>query len=260
MRAVWQPESVTRRMSEITSTALLWGFDAIELRSVGGPEDRVPHVSERLIRTSCMEADLAVAALDPEFFAGPAGDKATWMNELATLPEVIRLAGRLAGQFGIPGIILGSLEHEDEDDESATVAALERIFSEASRLAARQGLNLYVRTGSSRHASIVRDAMLSAEATALRPMPEIGIQGPSTEVIHIPDDTRDAAYVRLIYRGPQTVSTGDADGLREQFQGVVERLKDSGSVTDVCLEFERRPDPAAGLRVSTAFVSALNRV
>lgn len=263
MRAVWQPESVTRRMSEITSTALLWGFDALELRSVGGPEDRVPHVSERLIRTSCMEADLTVAALDPEFFTGPVEEKAAWMNELAMLPDVIRLARRL----GKPGIILGSLEHNDGDDRSEAAAALERIFGEASRLAGREGLVLHVRMGHARHAAIVRDAILSVGSDGFRPMSEIGITLSEDEAaespwtsgdIHIPDQVRDATYVRLIYRGSPTVSLGEADGLRDLFQDIAERLKEFGSATDVCLEFEHRPDPASGLRVSTAFVRAMS--
>lgn len=263
MRAVWQPETVTRRMNEISSTALLWGFDALELRSVGGPEDRVPHVSERLIRTSCLEADLEVAALDPEFFTGPTAEKANWMNELAVLPEVIRLAGRLR----CPGIILGSLEDGGEADESSVAAALERILGDAGRLARREGIALHIRTASDRRAQIVRDVVASTGHKAVSLLPEFGVElktdgdDPVVAVTGAdpPQQNPDTSYVRLIYDGPESISIDETEILQENLRQFIARLAASGFSSDVCLEFRHRPEPATGLRVSTAFVSAINQ-
>lgn len=253
-------------MSEITSTALLWGYDALELRSVGGPEDRIPHVSERLIRMSCLEADLQVAAVDPEFFAGSAAERATWMNELATLPEVIRLANRI----GCPGLIVGSLAddatadgghqgREEGDASAASREALERILAETGRLAGRAGLAVHVRAGSTDRLPFIASVIRSVGVDSVRPLPELVVD-PARAPSSIPAEAAQAGYVRLLYHGPREISLEHTDRLRDVFNAHLRGLADAGFDGDVCLEFEHRPEPATGLRVSTAFVSALSIV
>ena len=254
MRAVLQPESVSRRMQEIASTALLWGFDALELRSVGGAEDWIPYVSERAIVSACREAELDVAAVDPGYFAGSAEERAAWMNELAMLPEVARVCERI----GCSGILLGSLGSSGESGDRMS-DALERIVRDAERISGRTGIRFLMRTGTaySGLADVLR-AIDAVGATHVHPVLELAIAPMSTmpDVPDLPPDAGRAAYARVDYRGTDAVSPAAASDLASAFRTVAARLRATGFDSDVCLEFEKRPDSVSGLRVSTAFVSA----
>ncbi|NNF04329.1 MAG: hypothetical protein HKN17_07670 [Rhodothermales bacterium] len=255
-------------MSEISSTALLWGYDALELRSVGGPEDRVPHVSERLIRSSCLEADLHVAAVDPELFQGAEGERAAWMNELAVFPEVVRFAKRI----GCPAIVIGSLDdsgdgsgHDSGDGsgadngrDSGADDILSHVLKEAGRHARAAGLDLHVRAGSPDRLSRVAETVRTHGIPGVRPLPEIELHDAESEIV-LPPSAAEASYIRLLYHGPNSVSYDEAEDWRRAFGRAAERLAGQGFGGDVCLEFADRPDASSGLRVSTAFVSALSR-
>ena len=50
MTPIWLTDTVTGDLDRALHYTSLWGLEGVELRTVGGPEDRVPFVNEAKLR------------------------------------------------------------------------------------------------------------------------------------------------------------------------------------------------------------------
>lgn len=86
-------DTVADRLAGAVDFALLWGLDALALRTVGG--ERVPHVNEAAVGARLAESELDLALVDPGLFEAPAASRAGWMNEVAMFDETAAFCRRL---------------------------------------------------------------------------------------------------------------------------------------------------------------------
>lgn len=110
-------DSVTFDIDRAVHYALLWGLEGLELRAVGGPNDRVPFVNESKIRGRLLEGDLPVVAVHPPTFLGRIDDPAGRLNDLAQFEETLNFCRRL----NCPRVVVSSfrLDGSDQDDQNA---------------------------------------------------------------------------------------------------------------------------------------------
>ncbi len=135
MIPAWQTDSVTPDLDRALHYTLLWGLEAVELRSVGRHEERVPFVNEARLRRRLEENEMPVAAIDPGLFTGPVEDRSSWMNELSAFAETLDFCRRMACTRVIVSGFASSVEHQPAAGE-----ALRR----AGDLAGRVGICLIV--------------------------------------------------------------------------------------------------------------------
>lgn len=91
----WLPDTVTSAPDRMVERALLWGLEGLELRTVGGPDERVPYVNEARIRRLLTESELAATAVVPGLFEADVDDRASWLNDLALLDETLAFCRRI---------------------------------------------------------------------------------------------------------------------------------------------------------------------
>lgn len=118
-------DSVTFDIDRAVHYALLWGLEGLELRAVGGPNDRVPFVNESKIRGRLLEGDLPVVAVHPPTFLGRIDDPAGRLNDLAQFEETLEFCRRL----NCPRVVVSSfrLDGSDQgaDDANGTHSAID---------------------------------------------------------------------------------------------------------------------------------------
>lgn len=95
MRYTWLTDTVTPNLDRALHYTLLWGLDAVELRTLGSGQDRVPFVNEEKLRRRLLDHDLGVSAVVPGLFEGPLSDRVTWLNDVAAFPEVAQFCTRI---------------------------------------------------------------------------------------------------------------------------------------------------------------------
>ncbi len=129
-------DTVTNDLARAVELTLLWGLQGLELRTVGGPDNRIPHVNEAAIDERLWEAELPCPAIAPSMFEGQVSARPVWLNELAMFDETLRLASRLSSKL----IVVSAFVREDPFDAEAAVDALRR----AGDAAGNKGLQLAV--------------------------------------------------------------------------------------------------------------------
>lgn len=105
-------DSVTTDLERAVNYVLLWGLEAVELRSVGGPMDRVPHVNEQKVRRRLLDSELPAVAIAPGLFEGDVADRAEWLNELALLDDSLQFCTRL----GCSRIVVSGFRGDPTDE------------------------------------------------------------------------------------------------------------------------------------------------
>lgn len=126
-------DTVTYDLERAVHYALLWGLEGLELRSVGGPNDRVPFVNEQKLKLRLIESELPVVAVDPGMFVGSVEDRSQWMNELLELDQTIEFCRRI----GCDRIVVSSFLAEGEGDDTSIAAQLPRAADAIRRAALR---------------------------------------------------------------------------------------------------------------------------
>ena len=111
MRLAWITDTITADLDRALHYTLLWGLEAVVLRTVGRVGDRVPHVNEAKLRRRLVEHDVEAAAVDPGVLEASASDRALWLNDLAVLEETARFCRRI----GCARILTGALPPESGD-------------------------------------------------------------------------------------------------------------------------------------------------
>ncbi len=129
-------DTVTTDLDRALYFTLLWGLEAVELRTVGGPSDRVPFVNEEKLRRRLAEHELPVVAIVPGMFEGSVHDRRAWLNEIAAFDEVLAFCRRIQ----CPRVVVSAFAAEPNDAKEAAVEALRR----AGDKAARYGITLAV--------------------------------------------------------------------------------------------------------------------
>ena len=138
MLPVWLTDTVTSDLGRALHYTLLWGLQGVELRTVGGDDDRVPQVNVAQIRERLKADEMLPAAVDPSMFAGPARSRAVWLNELATFDETLRMCQ----QIDCPRVVVSSFAG-DSLDEVASDGAVQAL-QQAGDAASRYGVTLAV--------------------------------------------------------------------------------------------------------------------
>ncbi|WP_022836429.1 sugar phosphate isomerase/epimerase family protein [Salisaeta longa] len=128
MIPVWLTDTVTPNLHRALHYTNLWGLEGIELRTVGGPEDRVPEVNEKKVVEQLRDRHVLVAAINPSLFEGPVAARAAWMNDLIRLDEALRFAERL----GCPRIVIPPFAATPTADVDAMAEALRRASDRAA--------------------------------------------------------------------------------------------------------------------------------
>jgi sugar phosphate isomerase/epimerase len=149
MLPVWLTDTVTPDLNRALHYTQLWGLRGVELRTVGGAEDRVPEVNERQIREQLEKTDFLLAGVNPSVFEGPVSDKVAWMNDLARLDESLRFCQRV----GSPRVVVSAFAAEPRSPLDAMAEAFRRAGDKAAEhdvlIAARNGPETACPTGAS---------------------------------------------------------------------------------------------------------------
>ncbi len=149
-------DSITFDLDRAIHYALLWGLEAVELRSVGSPHDRVPFVNERKLRRRLQRSELPILAIVPGLFEGDLSDRAAWLNELATLEETLSFCTRIdcsrvvVSSFRCAGADEGPAygdEYARSRDAEASLDEIADVLRRAAVKADRSNVRLCVSNG-----------------------------------------------------------------------------------------------------------------
>ncbi|GIV62655.1 MAG: AP endonuclease [Rhodothermaceae bacterium] len=127
MIPVWLTDTVTSDLDRALHYTTLWGLEGLEVRTLGGPSERVPFVNERKLRRRLREHDLPVVAIDPGMFEGDAADRRTWLNEVAAFEETLSFCHRIGCRI----VVVSAFSQAGDPD--AAVEALRRAGDAAAR-------------------------------------------------------------------------------------------------------------------------------
>lgn len=133
MLPAWLTDTVTSDLDRALHYTLLWGLEAVELRTVGRAHDRVPFVNEAKLVRRLAEHELGVAAVVPGLFEGRVVERAAWLNELAALGETLRFCRRV----GCSRVVVSAFTE-------ATPEAAAEPLRRAGEAAAQAGVTLAV--------------------------------------------------------------------------------------------------------------------
>lgn len=257
MTPAWMPDTVTTDLDRAMHYTLLWGLEAVVLRTLGRAGDRVPFVNEERLRRRLRESEVAVAAVDPGLFEAPAAARAVWLNDLDTLAEAAAFCARI----GCTLVFVGALAPEpagapDGGAEPAAAAALRQ----AGDVAARHGLRLAVR-----HAAGTGVATAGALARLLRAVGHAAVgalwqPGDGLAAGESPEDGLEA--LAGIPGGVTAVTVPDDIGAERGgalWEPALRRLAETGFEGPLVLEVRSRPAGTAGLRAASALVKAVRQ-
>jgi sugar phosphate isomerase/epimerase len=139
MIPVWLTDTVTSDLNRALHYTQLWGLHGMELRTVGGPDDRIPFVNEQQIRGQMEGTELLLGSVAPSMFEGPVSDRAAWMNDLLQFEDTLKLCNRV----DCPRVTISPFAAEPEMDREAVVDPLRQ----AGEKAEEYGVLLAVRNG-----------------------------------------------------------------------------------------------------------------
>lgn len=247
-------DTITPNLDRALHYALLWGLEGVELRTVGGPGDRVPHVQEARLVRRLEEDEMPVVAISPGVFEGEAARRAEWLNEIAMLGETFRFCRRV----GAPVVVVSGFAASSEAPvHDAAVEALRRAGDAAGR--AGIGLAVLNETGMAHETGAALGALLDAvdhEAVGAAWDPAVavaageaaaeGLAALGTRVRHVRCADVDAAgeYVAM---GEGAVG----------WPAHAAALRRAGYEGAMSLEVHVHPRPRQGVRDAAALIQAL---
>ncbi|MEL6614304.1 MAG: TIM barrel protein, partial [Bacteroidota bacterium] len=219
--------------------ALLWGHEAVVLRTVG--RGRVPDVNEAQVRRMLLEAEMPVAAVDPGLFEGAASARAAAYDDIEALATLAPFCRRLTCET----VLVGPLAAEPRPVEDAATL-LRRAGDRADAL----GLRLAVRNDGETAESLA--ALVRA------------VDHPAVAAAWSPADSRAAgetpeAAMGALVNVPLEAIVADEAFAHEAADGpaadALAALVRAGFDGTVSLAFSGVPDD--GLGTSTALIRAL---
>lgn len=259
MLPVWLTDTVTSDLERALHYTLLWGLEGVELRTVGGTEERVPRVNETHIKRRLEKAEMLPAAIDPAMFEGPVRNRAAWLNELIRFDEALRFCERI----GCPRIVVPPFAHEPENDRDTVVEVLRR----AGEAAAEYGRTIAVLNHTEATCSTGRalaDLLAAVDhafvmaawspAEALRagedPAEGLAALGERVTLVRCRDGQRGASGWQELPFGEGTIEWGEH----------LQLLWDLGFRGPLSLEVNVDPRPKVGLREATRLIRMIRDV
>lgn len=259
MIPVWLTDTVTSDLNRALHYTQLWGLHGMELRTVGGPEDRIPFVNEKQIRQQLEGTDLLLASVVPSMFEGPVSDRAAWMNDLLRFEETLEMCRRI----GCPRVTIAPFAAEPGVSMDPMVEALQRAGEKAQAydllLAVRNGPETACPTGQSL-AQLLGRVDASSVRAAWNPVGALRAGESPSEGL-----TALAGLVTLVrcsdgrVQGDHWVecALGEGEvGWREQ----LEQLSAHGFRGPISLEIYQEPRPKHGLRSATTLIRMIREV
>lgn len=259
MIPVWLTDTVTPNLSRALHYTQLWGLRGVELRTVGGAEDRVPHVNESKIRGQLESTDMLLAGVVPSVFEGPVSDRVAWMNDLAQFDETLSFCNRLR----CPRVVVNPFAHEPDVDFGALADALRR----AGEKAAARDVLVAVRNGPE---TTCPTGQALASILAMTDHPNVVAAWDPCSAFRAGEDPKDGLdalgdRVSLVrcsdgriedgYWVDTTFGEGDVDWAA-QLAGLAER----DYLGPLSLEIYVEPRPTHGLRSATNLIRLLRDV
>lgn len=252
MHAAWLTDTVTPDLDRALHYTLLWGLDAVELRTVGGASDRVPHVNEEKLRRRLDEHEVPVAAVVPGLFEGPASARAARLNEVMELDASLRFCARV----GCSRVVVSSCAAED-----GAAGAAADVLRRAADAGAQHGVTIAVlnEPGMRCETGAALAALLDAAGhPALR-----AAWSPATAVLagENPQAGLDALAGRVaLVRCANTTAEGAPAPLGEgvvDWRAQLRTLAAQGFAGPLSLELHLEPKPRWGLREATALLERI---
>ena len=250
-------DTVTPDLDRALHYAALWGLEAVELRTVGGPGERVPFVNRRKLLRRLEETEFAVAAVVPGLFEGAAADRAARLNELAALKETLDFCRHVgcrrivASAFAAEGFAPeAAAEWLRRAGDAAGAAGLTLALLNEADGACPTGEKLAALLGMAAHPA-VGAAWSPAEALAAGENPDAGLAAL-------------APHVRLV-RFRDGLGTGAAFQETEPGEGSVDwpaqlaALAAAGFSGPVSLEVRAAPKAKVGVRAGARLVHLIRR-
>ena len=259
MLPVWLTDTVTSDLGRALHYTELWGLEGVELRTVGGSEDRVPRVNESKIRNAIQRSGKFLSAIVPSMFEGPVSARAAWMNDLVTFDETLRFCNRVE----CPRVVVPPFAAE----KGASVDQMADAFRRAGDRAATHDVLLCVhhgpetgcRTGQDLAAllSIVNHPSVRATwdpVAALRSGedPADGLNALEGRIAHVRCSDGRVAGGRW-----EDTAFGEGDVDWEQQLRVLHARDYVGPLS---LEIYVEPRPKYGLRAATTLIHMIRRV
>jgi sugar phosphate isomerase/epimerase len=252
----WLTDTVTSDLDRAIHYTLLWGLEGLEVRTVGGPADQVPHVNEEKLARRLEEHNLPVVAVVPGIFEGRLADRAVWMNEVLHLDEVAAFCRRI----GCERIVVGTFREEAE----AAVAGVGEALRRAGEIVAGHGIRLAVLNATG---AVCPTGMVLAEALEAADHPAVRAAWHPADALQAgeaPEDglTALAGRVDLVRctDGVQRDGTWHPRPLGEGGVGwarQIEMLMTHEFEGPISLEVDLEPRATHGLRMATTLIRLL---
>lgn len=246
-------DSVSYDLERAVHYTLLWGLEAVELRTVDGPMDRVPHVNEQKVRGRLFDNELDVAAVVPGLFEGDVGDRAASLNDLSTLDETLRFCSRI----DCSRIVVSGFAGDAGGD---AVAAAADILRRAGERASRRNVILCVLNAEDGMATsaVLADLIGAVDLESVRAAWDPAAAAVSGED---PATALDALAPHVAFvRCRNVEQTGNGWEPRTIDKGAVDwgdqlkRLSDAGFDGPVSLDVTVEPKPKTGLSDATLLI------
>lgn len=260
MIPVWLTDTVTSDLNRALHYTQLWGLHGMELRTVGGPDDRIPFVNEQQIREQMEGSDLLLGSVVPSMFEGPVSDRAAWMNDLIQFEDTLKLCNRIE----CPRVTISPFAAEPDAPRETIVEALRQ----AGEKAEEHGVLVAVRNGP--ETACPTGAALADVLTAVG-HPSVRAAWNPAGALRAGEDPLDglvslAGLVTLVrcsdgyvtedgYWEDVTLGKG-AVGWREQF----ELLHTRNFRGPISMEVYVEPRPEEGLRSATTLIHMLRDI
>ena len=242
-------DTITTDLDRAVHYALLWGLEGVELRSVGGPADRVPFVNESKLRYRLQESELPVVAVVPGIFEGRVDDRSTWLNEVASLDETLQFCRRI----NCPRVVVSSFERGGE--EGSTVKALRA----AGERAGRYGIEICVinEVGMSASTGAELARLVSAAGNVLAAWSPAAALESGEDVVEGLEALKGSIAIVRCRNGavqgngwePRSIDRGEID-----WPGQVRKLADGGFDGPISLEVTGDQPAKQGLHDATAII------
>jgi sugar phosphate isomerase/epimerase len=256
MLPVWLTDTVTSDLNRALHYTQLWGLEGVELRTVGGPEDRVPFVNEKQVREQMEASGVLLASIVPSVFESPVSDRAAWMNDLVRIDEMFRFCQRVQA----PRIVIPPFAAEPAPDRDTVADALRRLGDKA----ADAGVVVAVQNGPE---TTCPTGMALAEVLAHTDHPNVQAAWDPSGAMRAGEDPADG--LALVADRVTLVRCSDGrveDGYWEDTPfgaGAIDwaeqlRLLDATDFTGpLSLEIYVEPRPKHGLRAATTLIEML---
>jgi sugar phosphate isomerase/epimerase len=262
MIPVWLTDTVTPDLGRALHYTQLWGLQGVELRTVGGPDDRVPDVNEPQIRQQLEASEFLLSSVAPALFGGPVHDRMMWLNDLARLPEILSFCQRMR----CPRFVIDPFAATPNDADTALDTAADAL-RQAGEKAAAKNVIVGVKNDPSSLCPTGQDLALLLALVDHANVQAVWDPAAAFRAGEDPHSGLDALAGRI-------TMVRCSDGRIEQGQwqdavfgkgdinwtAQIEMLADFGFRGPISLEVYAEPRPKAGLRSATALIRLLERV